>query len=93
MTLAGEPVELTTTEYALLYELSVHATRVLTPSVLLQRVWRSEKVSEAWLVRDVVKRTRRKLGDDAHNPLSSPGAPGTHTIYTTGKKPVTYPQQ
>ena len=68
VTLAGEPVELTTTGYALLYELSVHAPMVLTPSVLLQRVRRSEKVSEAWLVRDVVERTRRKLGDSAGSP-------------------------
>ena len=68
MTLAGEEVELTATEYALLYELSVHAPRVLTHAVLLQRVWGPERVSEAWLVRDVVKRLRRKLGDPAGSP-------------------------
>ena len=68
VTLDGEAVELTATEYALLYELSVHAPRVLTHSVLLQRVWGPERVGEAWLVRDVVKRIRRKLGDSAGNP-------------------------
>ena len=68
VTLAGEEVELTATEYALLYELSVHSPRVLTHSVLLQRVWGPERVSEAWLVRDVVKRLRRKLGDPAGSP-------------------------
>ena len=68
VTLAGEPVELTATEYAVLYELSVHAPRVLTHAVLLQRVWGPERVGEAWLVRNVVKRLRRKLGDDADNP-------------------------
>ena len=68
VTVDGEPVELTATEYALLYELAVHSPRVLTHSVLLQRVWGPERVGEAWLVRDVVKRLRRKLGDDADKP-------------------------
>ncbi len=64
----GEAVELTATEYAVLYELAVHAPRVLNHSVLLQRVWGPERVGESWLVRDVVKRLRRKLGDDAADP-------------------------
>ena len=68
VTLAGESVELTATEYAVLYELAVHAPRVLTHAVVLQRVWGPERVGEAWLVRDVVKRLRRKLGDDAGSP-------------------------
>ncbi len=68
VTLAGEPVDLTATEYAVLYELAVHAPRVLTHTVLLQRVWGPERVGEAWLVRDVVKRLRHKLGDAANNP-------------------------
>ncbi len=68
VTLRGQPLELTATEYALLYELSVNAHRVLTHNLLLQRVWGPERVGEPWLVRDVVKRLRRKLGDDARNP-------------------------
>ena len=54
-------VELTATEYAVLYELAAHAA-------LLQRVWGPGRVGEAWLVRNVVKLLRRKLGDDAENP-------------------------
>ena len=68
VTLAGRPVELTATEYALLYELSVHAGRVLTHDVLLQRVWGPERTGEPWQVREVVKRLRRKLGDNAQSP-------------------------
>ncbi len=64
----GEAVELTATEYAVLYELAVHAPRVLNHSVLLQRVWGPARVGESWLVRDVVKRLRRKLGDAADDP-------------------------
>ena len=68
VTVYGEPMELTATEYAVLYELSVHAPRVLSQSVLLQRVWGPERVGQGWLVRDVVKRLRRKLGDPAADP-------------------------
>ena len=67
-TLAGEPLELTATEYAVLYELAVRAPRVLSHGLLLQRVWGPERVGEPWAIRDVVKRLRRKLGDDASQP-------------------------
>ncbi len=68
VTVNGEPVELTATEYAVLYQLTVHAPRTLTHAVLLQRVWDPGRVGEAWLVRNVVKLLRRKLGDDAADP-------------------------
>ena len=68
VTVEGELVALTATEYAVLYELAAHAPRVLNHDVLLQRVWGPERVGESWLVRDVVKRLRRKLGDSAGSP-------------------------
>ncbi len=68
VTVAGEPVELTATEYAVLYQLAVHAPRVLTHGVVLQRVWGPDRVGEASLLRDVVMRLRSKLGDDAQVP-------------------------
>ncbi len=68
VTVAGEPVELTATEYAVLYELAVHAPRVLTHAVLLQRVWGPERVGEPWLVRDLVRKLRRKLGGRCRRP-------------------------
>ena len=68
VTLAGEPVDLTATEYAVLYQLAVHAPRVLSQSVLLPRVWGPERVGEGWLPRDVLKKLRRKLGDAGSNP-------------------------
>ena len=52
----------------MLYELSVNIGRVLTHDQLLQRVWGMERTGEPGLVRNVVKRLRRKLGDDADNP-------------------------
>ena len=68
VTVAGRPVRLTATEYELLYWLSVNAGRVLTHDQLLQRVWGPERSGEPWLVRNMVKRLRGKLADDADNP-------------------------
>ena len=65
---SGQPVQLTATEYKLLTELSDSAGRVLTQDTLLQRVWGSEYVGEAQLLRAYVKSVRRKLGDDARKP-------------------------
>ena len=47
MTVDGDPVELTATEYAVLYDLSVHAPRMMTHGVLLQRAWEPEWVGES----------------------------------------------
>ncbi|MCY4410467.1 MAG: response regulator transcription factor, partial [Caldilineaceae bacterium] len=65
---AGEPVVLTATEYALLYELSTNAGLVVTHEQLLQRVWGPGNSGDAGLARTVVQRLRRKLGDSAHDP-------------------------
>ena len=53
---------LTVTECAVLYHLAVHAPNVLTHDLLRRRVWGPERVGESWLLRNVVKRLRHKLG-------------------------------
>ena len=68
VTLNGHPVQLTATEYRLLYELSVNAGRVMSHDQLLRQVWGMEVLGDARLVRSFVKKLRRKLGDDARNP-------------------------
>ena len=67
---AGRPVELTATEYDLLRVLSVNAGRVLTYGSLLRQAWgrRRPEATDPKLVRAVVRRLRRKLGDDAASP-------------------------
>ncbi len=67
---AGQEVQLTPTEYELLRVLSVNAGRVLTHESLLRQAWRGgeRRPPDPKLVRAVVKRLRRKLGDDATNP-------------------------
>ena len=68
VTLAGRPVKLTATEFDLLSALSANGGRVLTHDYLLGKVWGSRKASDARGVRAIVKRLRRKLGDDADSP-------------------------
>ena len=68
VTVAGNPVELTDIEYRMLVELSANAGRALTHEHLLQRVWGPDKGEDTGPVRNIVKRLRRKLGEDASNP-------------------------
>ncbi len=68
VTLAGREVRLSVTEYDLLVELSLNAGLVLTHQHLVDRVWGQQSSGDAGLVRTVVQRLRRKLGDDADHP-------------------------
>ena len=68
VTVAGRAVELTAIEYAVLFELSAGAGLVLTHVQLLERVWGKDSDADTGLVRTIVNRLRRKLGDDAHAP-------------------------
>ena len=68
VTVNGEPVILTSTEYRLLEELARNAGNVLTHQVLLERVWGPEYNTEAHYLKVFVRRLRRKLGDDADQP-------------------------
>ena len=67
--MAGDPVRLTVTEYSLLYELSRNAGRVLSHDYLILRIWGSASSSDPRLVRTHIRRLRRKLRDEASNPV------------------------
>ena len=68
VSVAGRPVVLTATEYALLFALSTSAGSVLTHDQLLRRVWGEGHSGDVGLVRTIVRRLRLKLGDDTRNP-------------------------
>ena len=71
VTVAGSAVHLTPHEYGLLRILSLDAGRVVTFESLLRQLWANggdEEEVDAEPVRGVVKRLRRKLGEDAANP-------------------------
>ena len=68
VSVGGQPVELTVTEYELLRVLSVSAGRVMTFDSLLRQVWRGRGHASPNLVRAFIKTLRSKLGDDAGDP-------------------------
>ena len=69
VSLAGRAVEMTDIEYRTPAELSVNAGRVLTYEHLLRRVWRLEGDADLRPMRSVIRRLRRKLGDDGKDPI------------------------
>ncbi len=68
VTINGEVVVLSATEYKLLLELAINAGRVLTHEHILHAVWGPEYSGESELVRSFVRNLRKKLRDDARNP-------------------------
>ena len=66
--LAGSRVDVTPTEYKLLYHLVRNAGYVLTHGTLLAKVWGREYVDEVDYLRVYVRRLRDKLGDDPDQP-------------------------
>jgi two-component system KDP operon response regulator KdpE len=62
--LHGRPLDLTPTEYKLLYHFVRNAGHVLPHGTLLAKVWGREYVDEVDYLRVYVRRLRAKLGDD-----------------------------
>ena len=58
----------TATEFRELQHLSMAAGQVLTHGQLLHRVWNPNLKGDPWLVRNVVKKIRDKIGDDPEDP-------------------------
>ncbi len=66
--LRGERVDLTPTEYKLLYHLVRNAGHVLQHGTLLAKVWGRDYIDETDYIRVYIRRLRDKLGDDPDNP-------------------------
>lgn len=64
----GIRLDLTPTEYKLLYHLVRNAGQILSHGTLLARVWGREYVDEVDYIRVYIRRLRRKLGDDPEQP-------------------------
>ena len=69
VTVDGREVKLTATEYELLRVLSLNAGRAVTYETLVRRVWNNRRTGDANLVRNVIKKLRVKIGEDAENPI------------------------
>lgn len=68
VTLGGQELVLTATEYKLLRCLARQAGRVLTPDQILEQVWGEGYSGEHHILRVNIGRLRRKLGDDVREP-------------------------
>ena len=76
VTLDGDQVHLTPTEYGLLEVLVTNPGKLLTHQWLLRRVWGQGYGTETTYLRTYVRALRRKLGDDAAAPgliVTEPG--------------------
>ena len=76
MTVHGEPVKLTPTEYALLRLMIQHAGRVLTHRQILKEVWGPAYVDETHYLRVYFAQLRQKLEENPALPqllLTEPG--------------------
>lgn len=69
LSVKGEAVKLTPTEYKLLYQLVRNAGRVLPFEMLLGKVWGDEYRGDLDYLKTYVSRLRKKLGDNADDPI------------------------
>ena len=69
VTKRGEPVHLTRKEFDILHCLMSRAGRVITYARLLTAVWGAESREEVEYLRTFVRQLRKKIEDDASNPL------------------------
>jgi len=76
VTVAGNEVKLTPTEYNLLQEFVLNAGKVLTHTYLLNRVWGPEYVQEREYLRVFVGHLRTKIEPDSTNPKYIITVPG-----------------
>ena len=66
--LAGERLDLTPTEFKVLYHLVRNAGHILQHGTLLAKVWGREYIDEVDYIRVYIRRLREKLRDDPDNP-------------------------
>jgi two-component system, OmpR family, KDP operon response regulator KdpE len=68
VTVAGQEVHLTPTEYSLLTYLAANAGKVLTHPMILRAVWGAEYAEDSHVLRTYVNQLRAKLRDDPAAP-------------------------
>ena len=82
VSVCGQEVHLTPTEYRLLCELVKQAGRVLVPDHLLEEVWGIGYEGENRLLWQAVHRLRRKIERDPRNPEYIQTRPGLGYVFT-----------
>jgi two-component system KDP operon response regulator KdpE len=88
VTVGGQPVALTPTEYSLLYLLVRNAGRVLPVGTLLARVWGDDYRGETDYLKTYISRLRHKLGDNSEHPRYILTERGTGYRFVRGTTPT-----
>ncbi len=81
VTLKGEDIHLTPTEYDLLAHLALNAGRVLSHRALLQAVWGPEYGGETEYLWAYIRRLRQKIEPDPQNPTYIRTVPGVGYVF------------
>ena len=69
VTVAGQHIDLTSREFALLHTLALEAGRILTIDDLIRRVWGAEYIGEQQVVYVHIRWLREKIETDPQNPV------------------------
>jgi two-component system KDP operon response regulator KdpE len=85
VTVCGNEVSLTATEYRLLSEFVKQPDRVLVPEYLLDRVWGVGYEGENHMLRQVIYRLRRKIESDPSDPQYIQTKPGMGYVLVVPK--------
>lgn len=85
VTVRGQEVNLTATEYKLLYQLVSNAGRVMLHRDLLTKIWGSEYQEELEYLRAYIRHLRQKLEDDPHHPKHIVSKPGIGYMFSFPK--------
>lgn len=88
VTLDGEVLHLTPTEYGLLEALVTNPGKLLTHQWLLRRVWGQGYGTETTYLRTYIRALRKKLGDDAASPALIVTEPGVGYRWVAESLPV-----
>ncbi len=83
VSLAGQEVKLTPTEYQLLQELVLNESKVLTHMHILSKVWGPEYREEKEYLHTFVRRLRHKLEADPSRPRHIVSVPGVGYRFTS----------
>jgi DNA-binding response OmpR family regulator len=83
VTLSGQEIALTATEYRLLCEFIKHPGRILVPDHLLETVWGQGYEGENHVLRQVIYRLRHKIEQDPQNPQYIQTRPGMGYVFAT----------
>jgi DNA-binding response OmpR family regulator len=81
VTMGGQEISLSATEYRLLCEFAKQPQRLLVPEYLLERVWGPGYEEENHMLRQAIYRLRRKIEPDPANPQYIQTKPGMGYLF------------